>query len=579
MSPQETPGVCPRCGYDDRTPFDTQYRAPGTVVNTRYRVGRLLSKNGESATYLGYDESLQKRVWIREYFPTTLALRDPRTGDVLMREHTGAQFKALMADFVDTCIEIKRLAVSEPILPIVAVLEDHGTAYAIFKDLQVVRLESWLTLQGGKLPVEQARSLLLPLLNSLSNIHARGIIHRGISPYTVYVDQANKLYLGDFCISAARTGDSELESELFNGYSAPEQYIPNGWQGTWTDVYAVAALFYRMVSGFVPPKSTMIGQSRPLAPLKNLVPKIPANISDAVADAMQTNREVRTREIGPFFSQLIQTDLSNTAIYDVNAVNEGKHPEAADSDAPAGENQRGGKYIVLGLLFTVAVFGAVSWMIMRTYFPQLIRGKDDDPPAITQSMDPDAEDPDAEDSDSAVPSVMPNLVGADAEEVMANQDYAGRFVFESQQDYDNQYEAGVIFDQSPPAGATVQPGRTVILYISKGARLYTMPNLIGMTKENAEIALQMMVEGQFEVTYTSFDKFSNQDIEPGLVISTTPAPDTEFDPREEKIVLFFQKEATATEASEAQQAEEQRRTPEESSQPADSWREHMTNPD
>ena len=545
--------VCPHCGYDNSAPYDKKYRRPGSVVGGRYIVGRLIRKNGEGALYVGFDNSLQCRVWIREYFPHTLAERDPRTGDILPLNGYGAQYKALLSDFIDVCNEVKRLGVTEPVVPIENTVAEHCTVYAVYKDLGLSSLETWLTKRGGKLPVKEARELLLPLFNALSNIHARSDIHRGISPYTVYVDKGGNLYLWDFCMSATRTGGSELEAELFNGYSAPEQYASNGWQGTWTDVYGAAALFYRVVSGFVPPKSTLIGEARPLAPLIDLVMDLPKNISDAVNAAMNPSTEQRTQEIGAFVASLVHTELGSTAVYDSSIANEVKRVRREKKERKA-ENRRRGLYIVVGMFCTVLLLVGAMYVIMTTYFPDIINpGTNVMSPGHSDNSDISAGS-ESEEETSSEPepdNSIPSFVGLRAEEVQADAAYAGRFEFEIQEDYNDQYEKGVVYDQSPDAGVTVQDGRTVILRVSRGKLIIKMPELVGLTRQEARDTLAFYAEdGGIDLPYNEFERYVlDPEIDPGTVVSTTPRAGEEFDPTDTRIHIFYMPEESSEDES------------------------------
>ena len=68
----EQNGVCPFCGYDDSSLNPPSYLQPKTVLDSRYIVGRLLSFNGESALYIGYDNTESTKVFIREYMPDAI---------------------------------------------------------------------------------------------------------------------------------------------------------------------------------------------------------------------------------------------------------------------------------------------------------------------------------------------------------------------------------------------------------------------------------------------------------------------------------------------------------------------------
>ena len=91
--------------------------------------------------------------------------------------------------------------------------------------------------------------LFPPIFTTLSLIHNAGIIHRGICPENILITVKGEIKLIGFCISSMRTQNTELNAELYSGYAAPEQYNSLEWQGTWTDVYAISAVLYRMLTG------------------------------------------------------------------------------------------------------------------------------------------------------------------------------------------------------------------------------------------------------------------------------------------------------------------------------------------
>lgn len=545
MSPlTEEQVICPRCGCDNSAPYDKQYRKPGSIVGGRYILGRLTHKNGEGAVYVGYDNSVQAKVWVREYFPSTIALRDPLSGDVLPLAGCDAQFKALLSDFGDVCNDVRRMGVTEPVIPIENVVVDAGTAYAVYKDVGAVSFEEWLGRQGGKLTVAEAREVLQPVFNTLSNIHSRGVIHRGISPKTIYVDADEKIYLWDFCMSATRTGGSELEAELFDGYSAPEQYISNGWQGTWTDVYGAAALFYRTVSGFVPPKATQINEQRPLAPLMDLVMDIPQNISDAVDEAMRQNTSDRTQDIGTFVSRLMQSDLDTTAVYDTNKINEVKLKRERKR-VEREESRRRGKYVVLGLIITFLVLcGGMFWFANR----YLDMGQDSESSSSAADSGSSQSEEESSDPEETQNTEMPYLVGEKLEDVQ--REYGGRYIIEVEEDYHEVLEEGVIYKQTPEVGTKILDGRTIILYVSKGKRQIEMPELIGKTREEVvEIIADIAKDVGYDIPYTDYERYQ-ADADPGTVVGTSPPAGEVFDPKSKPINVFFMPESDEEESQE-----------------------------
>ena len=110
------------------------------------------------------------------------------------------------------------------IVPALDLFAENNTTYAIYEYIESISLIDYLKENAGELSWEQVSKLFPPLFTTLGIIHNTGIIHRGISPNTIYYTPKGELKLMDFCVSAVRTANTELVSEIFQGYAAPEQY-------------------------------------------------------------------------------------------------------------------------------------------------------------------------------------------------------------------------------------------------------------------------------------------------------------------------------------------------------------------
>lgn len=516
---------CPRCGYSKKSENDAEYLRPGrTLSGGRYLVGKLARENGESAYYVGYDNNEKCTCWIREYFPTKLARRVRSKGLVTPLDGADAQYKSLLSDFIDLCNEVKRLGVTEKVVPILATFTENNTVYAIYEHLRLTSFDEYLSQNGGKLPLNKAINLLLPLFNMVATIHDHGHIHRGISPYTVYADENGSLFLWDFSIGAARTSGSELDAELYNGYSAPEQYSPSGWQGNWTDIYALAAMFYRTVSGFVPPKSTFVGEDRHMAPLSDLVIDMPQNISDAVEKAMLPSTEKRTQAVYKFTSELLEGDGEGTAVYDTSETK-----LAPVRSERAHQRDSGFKYTVLALAVTVLLLVGGLWYIMTKYFPNMVSETDEKASSYNlddiidnsvPSFESDSEsNPESSSQSSDIDT--PRFVGQMLSAIENDVYYKSSFVFEVEEEFNSEFPEGVVFKQTPPADTAIEPGSKVTLYVSKGTdEIAVMPNVIGLDYAEARDALQKL-----NVPVEKVERHATGAVA-GSVVGTLPAPGT-----------------------------------------------------
>jgi len=541
--------LCVNCGYDASSPAPLNYIQPGDTLAGRYIVGQLNHKNGEGALYIGFDNSTKRTVWINEYYPHTIANRGAQTGAILPASGYGAQYKAQISDFVEICNEIKRLSATERVIPIENVISENNTVYAIYKYMDVYPFDQYLIERGGSLPYQQAVEMFTPLLGTVGAIHSRGHIHRGISPSTVYVDDQDNLYLWHFALAATRTSGCELEEELFSGYSAPEQYSPSGWQGTWTDVYAIGALLYRTLTGSEPPGHDISSKKRSL-PLEDIVKGLPKNLCDAVTEAISPSADNRTQTVTTLLAQLSQSSTSNTTVYKLDRIRQPEKTQKSKghSSRPTGRkkgvskrSERGlsAKYIALALALTVAVLLGLIVLFMYVFYPAIVASTELDPSvSVVEEYAPEYlwEDDPIDDA------ILPRFVGRNVNNVLADTSYHGRIEFSVVSEYTDDWPEGTIFEQLPNEGTEIPAdGLEVVLTVSRGAFVIEMIDIIGMELEIALAVLEALSGEDIEIQYQTFVRYE-AGAAPNTVLSTSPAVGAAFDPRRQTLILFISPE-------------------------------------
>ena len=122
-----------------------------------------------------------------------------------------------------------------------------------------------------------------------------------------------------------RTATGEMEPQLFAGYSAPEQYQPESWRGGWTDLYSIAAVTYRVLTGVVVPDAAVRQQQDRLMEPILLDERIPQNISDALYRALSLKPEERFDSMDAFFIAAMLEETTSTRQF---------YGGAADFDRP-----------------------------------------------------------------------------------------------------------------------------------------------------------------------------------------------------------------------------------------------------
>ncbi len=312
---------CPHCGHKQQSPYSPSYIAPGTMLKEKYQIGKVLSHNGEGVTYLAFDTVFSCKVTIKEFMPENLCSRDQETQALVVNTNSTVQYKSYMDEFTELNKKLARLRTIDHIQPVLDMFNDNNTTYVVFEYLEGQNLIQYLKENGGELSWRKVQKLFPPLFTSLSQLHNAGIIHRGISPNTIYVTSKGELKLVDFCIAAVRTNKTELNAELFKGYAAPEQYSPAAWQGTWTDVYGISSVLYRILTATKPTEPNLRNEADDLTAPSSLNPEIPDNVSEAIINGMKMSGDERIQTINDFVTLTFRpADDSSTRTVDIGSI-------------------------------------------------------------------------------------------------------------------------------------------------------------------------------------------------------------------------------------------------------------------
>jgi formylglycine-generating enzyme required for sulfatase activity len=202
-------------------------------------------------------------VAVKEYMPLGLALRGP-DGATLVPGTDGADDVRSLADglraFLQEARRLAELARDGEHPNIVGVLnffEENQTGYLVMRCLEGATLEAHRKSTGGRLAESEALPLVMALLDGLRAVHAAGIVHRDIKPQNLFLTRTGQVKLLDFGAArqAVSAGSRSVTAVLTPPYAPPEQYSTRGRQGPWTDVYAVGATLYGLLTGKLPPEA------------------------------------------------------------------------------------------------------------------------------------------------------------------------------------------------------------------------------------------------------------------------------------------------------------------------------------
>ena len=230
---------------------------PGGTRLHDYVVTDVIGEGGFGIVYLAQDLSLQRRVAIKEYMPSSMTLRAAGSNAVALRSQQHADtFKAGLKSFVNEARLLARFD-HPSLVKVYSFWEGNGTAYMVMPYYEGPTLRRALVKLGAPPDEAQLRAWLWPLLDALSAMHAAWCYHRDIAPDNILLTAAGPLLLD---LGAARhvIGDmtQDLTVVLKPGYAPIEQYGDGMAQGPWTDLYALASVVYAAITG-KPPMSAV----------------------------------------------------------------------------------------------------------------------------------------------------------------------------------------------------------------------------------------------------------------------------------------------------------------------------------
>ncbi len=304
--------ICPYCGFDESSAPTPEAMPLGTMLHDRYLVGNVIEHNGEGMTYLAYDTTIGCKVIIREYLPVQLCNRVENSALVNVNYNHLAQYKSLMAEYTELNKALARQRSLVHLNPALDLFGANNTTYAVYEYLEGRNLLEYLKENAGELSWRTVSRMFPPLFTTLSILHNAGVLHRGISPETIFITDKCDIKLGGFCISAVRTNDTELDAELFDGYAAPEQYFANRQQGSWTDVYGICAVLYRILTGCRATDANTRQNYDNLVPPCELNSRIPQHVSDAIMKGLALDGNARVRTITDLVTLLFESGEEET---------------------------------------------------------------------------------------------------------------------------------------------------------------------------------------------------------------------------------------------------------------------------
>lgn len=402
--------TCPHCGYPEKHLTVKDSLPVFSILAGKYLLGAPLGKGGFGITYIAMHLPDEKIVAIKEFFPANLAVRDTDNETVVPADDTKAvYYRTGMKSFSEEGRILYLLSDIEHIVHVTEQIQANNTTYLVMEYVPGISLKKYMKQQQKLFSEQETLTLMQPILSALQAMHQKGILHRDISPENLMLSPDNTLTLIDF--GAARTfsrsDDDNLTVILKRGYAPEEQYHSNSRQGPWTDLYAVCAVMYQMLTGILPQEASARAEEDHLTPVSRIEGlSLSPSTCAALEKGLQMDPMERYPDIGALMKVLYPakkeaareiTDNSPKETQEMDASEKNaelpKQPESAintydqvsvpapDSTVrekePPKKKSRKRRYIAIGLIAALCfdlVFGGPLFFHIRGYrYPWFIR--------------------------------------------------------------------------------------------------------------------------------------------------------------------------------------------------------------
>lgn len=511
--------ICPVCGFDSATQNDKNCLSTKFTIGDRYLVGRVLSQNGEGISYIGWDTNTDTVVTVKEYFPVGAAHRAP-DGSVSIVDGSQYAFNEGLLEF----LEINRQIMREPLPALVGVndvFEENGTAFAIMQNVQGITLRDFLSRNGGTLKWEQARALLLPLIDTIKEMNDRGVIHKGISVDTIIVGRDGKLRITDYGINKLRIANGDIEAQIFEGFAAIEQYgVENMTVGSYTDVYGFCATLFYVLIGVVPPKATLRLENETMSIPAKFAEELPRHVLSALANGLQVKPENRTSDFETFKNELVYAEIAEA---DVSLKSAEPSKLTAQKPKKQKKSKTSVKYVAISACITALVFLAVAVILVFTVFKDDIFGTESVPSKVDSSSSaPVVESIGTVDSgaeETAKLYSVPDFRGKTYAEIIGNEDNEMFEIVITDKKFSSSYAKGNVCEQSVKAGSQVERDTKIEVVVSLGPDEIKIANVIGLDEISAK--LELVKQGFLYENIEVLEKYDEQS-EPGAVLEQVP---------------------------------------------------------
>ncbi len=477
--------TCPHCGEPLAVgDIPSRFLHPGTVLQGKFIVGKAIGSGGFGNTYIGWNQLLLCKVAIKEFYPAHICMRQPDSALVGVREERMLpNFQAGLRQFLEEARSVANLQDIKGVVSIYTFFEANGTGYIVMEYLEGMDVKAILKRSGDKKDYRWSRRVILTVLHTLRDIHKRGVLHRDIAPDNIFVTKEGVIKLIDFGAAkhASELANVQAEVVLKQGYAPIEQYSRSAPQGPYTDLYAVAALFYRMLTGMKPLPAIERLEQDGLIPPSQIGVELPEQAEMAIMCCLNIQPQYRLQSADDFMEALDGANF--IPVYEPKWI------------LPPAPPERGiffrkiaGLSVGIKVLLILLVLGLLGGSSAGIYF--LTRQEKSQQVASDQQI------------------LVPNCEGQTKEEAEALLNEEGLTVSDNPvYEYSSTVSEGTVMGQSVSAGTRLTGEEEIQLTVSGGTHQFTVADCSGMSRQEAEDFFRSKgVEVQVEEDYSEEQK-------------------------------------------------------------------------
>ncbi len=396
--------------------------------------------------------------------------------------------------------------------------------YIVMEYIDGITLKEFIEKQGS-LRWQDAIYFTIQILKGLQHAHDKGIVHRDVKPQNIMVLSDGSIKVADFGIARFSRNEQRTITDKAIGsvhYISPEQARGEKTDEK-ADIYSVGVMLYEMLTGQLPFEAEsavsvaiMQLQRDPKAPTE-INPSIPLGLEQITMHAMQKNLERRYQSASELLCDLEQFKKDPESRFDysyfvddaptkfVDSIVSSTPASAVVDETENSDDEVKEKSNMIPILAGIASALVVALIVLAIIFvPRLLKNTGEE-------------------------IECPKFISMTLDEAKKNEHYSS-FDIDFEYVSSDEYESGIICDQSQPQGKMLKRGAKIVLSISTGQTTIKVPNVYGKTESYAVSELK----SRGFVTTVKLE--THDEVKEGIVIKTEPAYGTVMGGGEEIIV-------------------------------------------